>query len=53
MRKGGKTVTIGISSYIKIQPSVGPRNDYNEKVGFFKFHLAVSLQNKIYERPCV
>ena len=33
-RNGGKTVTIGISSYIKIQPSVGTRNVYNEKVGF-------------------
>lgn len=53
MRNGGKTVTIGISSYIKIQPSVGTRNVCNEKVGFFKLQLAVSLQHRIYQRPCV
>jgi hypothetical protein len=35
LRNGGKTVTIGISSYIKVQPSVGTRNVCNEKVGFF------------------
>lgn len=34
MKNGGKIVTIGISSYIKIQSFVGTRNVCNEKVGF-------------------
>jgi len=43
MRNGGKTATIGISSYIKIQPSVGIRNVCNEEVGFFfKLHCCLS-----------